>query len=120
MKNLLSDEKYTQYLNEGAIVLQPDSLDAEFHERLYEHGRNIYSLVESSKSKTAHLDIIGDSLRGRIPEIDNIFNDPSVAGALESILGENYVIHPHNFVHKSSLIDPVSYTHLTLPTNREV
>ena len=38
----------------------------------------------SSKSKTAHLDIIGDSLRGRIPEIENIFNDPSVAGALES------------------------------------
>ena len=83
MKNLLSDEQYTQYLNEGAIVLQPDSLDIDFHDRLYEHGRNIYSLVESSKSKTAHLDIIGDSLRGRIPEIDNIFNDPSVAGARE-------------------------------------
>ena len=117
MKNLLSDEQYTQYLNEGAIVLQPDSLDADFHDRLYEHGQNIYSLVESSKSKTAHLDIIGDSLRGRIPEIDGIFKDPSVAGALESVLGENYVIHPHNFVHKSSLIDQGFHQDGNLPWN---
>ena len=72
-------------------------------------------MVESSKS--AHLDIIGDSLRGRIPEIDNIFNDPSVAGALESILGENYVIHPHNFVHKSSLIDQGFHQDGNLPWN---
>ena len=42
-----------------------------------------------------------NNLRGRIPEIDDIFKDPNVAGALESILGENYVIHPHNFVHKA-------------------
>ena len=117
MKKLLNDEQYTQYLSEGAIVLQPHSLGADFHDRLYEHGQNIYSLVESSKSKTAHLDIIGDSLRGRIPEIDNIFNDPSVAGALESILGENYIIHPHNFVHKSSLIDQGFHQDGNLPWN---
>ena len=117
MKKLLNDEQYTQYLSEGAIVLQPDSLGADFHDRLYEHGQNIYSLVESSKSKTAHLDIIGDSLRGRIPEIDNIFKDPNVAGALESILGENYVIHPHNFVHKSSLIDQGFHQDGNLPWN---
>ena len=117
MKKLLTDEQYTQYLSEGAIVLQPHSLGADFHDRLYEHGQNIYSLVESSKSKTAHLDIIGDSLRGRIPEIDNIFKDPNVAGALESILGENYVIHPHNFVHKSSLIDQGFHQDGNLPWN---
>ena len=117
MKKLLTDEQYTQYLSEGAIVLQPDSLGADFHDRLYEHGQNIYSLVESSKSKTAHLDIIGDNLRGRIPEIDDIFKDPNVAGALESILGENYVIHPHNFVHKSSLIDQGFHQDGNLPWN---
>ena len=31
-----------------------------------------------------------------------------------------YVLHQHDWSESSLILDPVSYTHLTLPTNREV
>ena len=74
-------------------------------------------MAEGFKSKTAHLDILGDSLRGRIPSLDQLFEDPSVSGALESILGRDYAIHPHNFVHKSSQADQMFHQDGNLPWN---
>ena len=117
MKHLLTDEQYAQYLTDGFVVVQPQSLDDAFHDRLYRSAQQIYASVEESRSKTAHLDIIGDSLRARIPEIDRLFEDPAVRGALLSILGESYVIHPHNFVHKSSSVDQVFHQDGNLPWN---
>lgn len=117
MKHLLTDEQYAQYLTDGFVVVHPQSLDDAFHDRLYRSAQQIYASVEESRSKTAHLDIIGDSLRARIPEIDRLFEDPAVRGALLSILGESYVIHPHNFVHKSSGVDQVFHQDGNLPWN---
>ena len=117
MKHLLTDEQYSQYLTDGFVVVQPQSLDNAFHDHLYRSAQQIYASVEESRSKTAHLDIIGDSLRARIPEIDRLFEDPAVRGALLSILGESYVIHPHNFVHKSSGVDQVFHQDGNLPWN---
>ena len=117
MKHLLTDEQYAQYLSDGILVIQPESLDEAFHDHLYRSAQQIYALVEDSRSNTAHLDIIGDSLRARIPEIDRLFADPSVSGALSSMLGDSYVIHPHNFVHKSSDADQVFHQDGNLPWN---
>ena len=117
MKHLLTDEQYAQYLSDGILVIQPESLDDAFHDHLYRSAQQIYALVENSRSKTAHLDIIGDSLRARIPEIDRLFEDPLVSGALRSVLGDDYVIHPHNFVHKSSDADQVFHQDGNLPWN---
>ena len=117
MKHLLTDEQYAQYLSDGILVIQPESLDEAFHDYLYRSAQQIYALVEDSRSNTAHLDIIGDSLRARIPEIDRLFADPSVSGALSSMLGDSYVIHPHNFVHKSSDADQVFHQDGNLPWN---
>ena len=74
MKKLLSDQQYAQYLADGILVIQPDSLTDDFHDHLFDCAQDLYAMAEGSKSKTAHLDILG----------------------------------------------AVSYTHLTLPTNREV
>ena len=117
MKHLLTDEQYALYLSDGILVIQPESLDEAFHDYLYRSAQQIYAQVEDSRSNTAHLDIIGDSLRARIPEIDRLFEDPSVSGALSSILGDSYVIHPHNFVHKSSNADQVFHQDGNLPWN---
>lgn len=117
MKHLLTDEQYAQYLSDGILVIQPESLDEAFHDHLYRSAQQIYALVEDSRSNTTHLDIIGDSLRARIPEIDRLFADPSVSGALSSMLGDSYVIHPHNFVHKSSDADQVFHQDGNLPWN---
>ena len=117
MKKLLSDEQYAQYLADGILVLQPQSLSEDFHDALFDCAQDLYAMAEGSRSKTAHLDILGDSLRGRIPSLERLFEDPVVSGALESILGEGYAIHPHNFVHKSSLTDQMFHQDGNLPWN---
>ena len=117
MKKLLSDEQYAQYLTNGVLVLHPDSLGEDFHDHLFDRARDLYAMAEGSKSETAHLDILGDSLRGHIPSLERLFADPTVSGALESILGEDYAIHPHNFVHKSSQADQMFHQDGNLPWN---
>ena len=117
MKKLLSDEQYAQYLTEGILVLHPDSLDEDFHDHLFDCAQDLYAMAEGSNSKTAHLDILGDSLRGHIPSLERLFEDPTVSGALESVLGEGYAIHPHNFVHKSSPADQMFHQDGNLPWN---
>ena len=117
MKKLLSDQQYAQYLADGILVIQPDSLTDDFHDHLFDCAQDLYAMAEGSKSRTAHLDILGDSLRGRIPSVDRLFEDPSVSGALESILGRDYAIHPHNFVHKSSKADQMFHQDGNLPWN---
>ena len=64
MKKLLSDEQYAQYLADGILVLRADSLEEDFHDHLFDCAQGLYAMAEGSKSKTAHLDILGDSLRG--------------------------------------------------------
>ncbi len=118
MKRLLADEQYAQYFSDGILVIQPESLDEAIHDHLYRSAQQIYALVEDSRSNTAHLDIIGDGLHARIPEIDRLIAGPSVSGALSSMLGDSYVIHSHNFVHKSCDADQVCHQDGNLPWNK--
>ena len=85
---LLDDEQMRQFIANGYVVLRPsvpDSvhqvIDAKFdfvHEYEFNPGNNILP---------------------RIPELELILQSPEVRGALISVLGENYITHPHRFWH---------------------
>ena len=117
MKSLLTDEEFRDYLVNGFVVIEPSSLDQDFHDFLYQKADGIYQLASTAKSKTSHLDIIGDNLRAQIPSIDRLIEDPQIDGALTSILGENYQLHPHNFVHRSGTADQGFHQDGNLPWN---
>ena len=117
MKHLLSDEAFRSYLIDGYVVIDPVSLGDDFHDFLYQKAEGIYELVKNAKTKTPHLDIIGDNLRAQIPLIDRLLEDPGVSGALTSILGKDYVLHPHNFVHRSGPADQGFHQDGNLPWN---
>ena len=117
MKNLLTDEEFRDYLVDGFVVIEPSSLGEDFHDFLYQKADGIYQLARAAKSKTSHLDVIGDNLRAQIPSIDRLIKDPQVDGALTSILGENYQLHPHNFVHRSGTADQGFHQDGNLPWN---
>ena len=117
MKNLLSDDEFQKYLVDGYVILELDSLEESYHEFLYRKAEGIYRLAGAAKSKTSHLDIIGDNLRAQIPSIDRLIKDRQVVGALISILGGNYVLHPHNFVHRSGPADQGFHQDGNLPWN---
>jgi len=115
--HLLDDEAYLRFLDDGYVVVEPESLDDGDHEFLWNRADALYERTRALKSRTAHLEILGDNLRASVPEIDRVLEDPAVAGAIESILGEGAFLHPHNFVHESLARDQPFHQDGNLPWN---
>ena len=87
----LNDARMQQYLRDGYILLQT-SLDPAFHETVYRKTHEVF-LGEGNP---------GNNLLPRLPQVGRIFQDPVVAGALVSILGENYLMEPHRHCHPNA------------------
>jgi hypothetical protein len=43
----------------------------------------------------------GNNILPMIPELQEIYDSPKVRGALKSILGEDYMMHPHRHPHSN-------------------
>ena len=59
----------------------------------------------------------GTNLRARIPALEDFLNAGTVQGALTSVLGEDFVLHPHHFVHEASTNDQSFHQDGNLPWN---
>ena len=115
--SLLNDNEYLAFLTEGYLVLQPSDMNDGDHDDLYRAGQALYDKAAASDSETPHLDILGDHLLEEIPKISRMLEDPVVTGAITSILGEGYALHPHNFLHESTTKDQPFHQDGNLPWN---
>ena len=88
---LLNPEEIRDFIVNGYIQIQTD-----FPTDL--HG-NIYQQIEEVLAKEGNP---GNNLLPRIPEIQSVFDHPKVRGALTSLLGSDYLIHPHRYCHLNS------------------
>ncbi|HCL30683.1 MAG TPA: hypothetical protein DIC52_19915 [Candidatus Latescibacteria bacterium] len=74
--------------------------------------RHGYALIDSDQPPEFHRDVCdrldhimesegnpGNNILPRVPEIQTIFDTPSVQAALTRILGPGYVMHPHRHCH---------------------
>ncbi|MGY9075064.1 MAG: phytanoyl-CoA dioxygenase family protein [Acidimicrobiales bacterium] len=113
----LSDEQYLRFLVDGFVVIQPATLTETDHDYLYERARDLYGEARESASTTTHLDILGDHLLDQIPELRPLLDDPAVDGALTGILGADYLLHPHSFLHESVPGDQPFHQDGNLPWN---
>ncbi len=113
----LSDDQYLQFLTDGYLVIQPESLPDEYHDSIWQKADGLYDWTSRLKSPTSHLSILGDNVRAQIPEIDHVLADPAVTGAVSSILGEDAFLHPHHFLHESSKRDQPFHQDGNLPWN---
>ncbi len=111
---LLSDDQYLTYLRDGYVVIQPEFDDA-FHELLYQRAHRMYQQVGDALKPGIHLEVVADNLRARAPELDRLFGDPVVRGALTSILGEDYLLYPHSFLHRAETSDQRFHQDCSLP-----
>ncbi|MEE9254743.1 MAG: HEAT repeat domain-containing protein [Pseudomonadales bacterium] len=91
---LLSDEQVREFICNGFIRLEAD-LPAALHKRIDAHVRHA---MESEFQ-------MGNNVLPRIPEMYEVLESPEVRGALTSILGPRYALHPHRFVHSSTPLD---------------
>lgn len=94
---LLTDEEMHQFLVDGFLILQP-TVPVGTHETIDE---KFTWLVEHETNP-------GNNILPRLPELNLVLESPEVRGAIISLLGLNYLIHPHRYWHykKPSEMDP--------------
>ena len=84
----LNDEQVRRFICDGVIVLD-SSLPPEFHQ-------DIFDKMEWSNRQEFNM---GNNVLPRIAELQQLLNDPIVHGAVQSVLGDDYMLHPHRYMH---------------------
>ena len=84
----LTDEQMRGFIINGYIKVQTD-LPPSFHE-------NVYEQLDAMFEHTGNL---GNNVLPLIPEMQEVFDHPIVHGAMQGVLGSDYVMHPHRFCH---------------------
>ena len=84
----LSDEEIQKFIRDGYIAIEP-KLSNEFHADIFAKIEKIFDTEGNP----------GNNLLARIPELQYIYDDPYVVGALSSIIGEDYYMEPHRALH---------------------
>jgi hypothetical protein len=95
---LLTDRQLKDFLVDGVAILQIDEMTREWHENFYGKA------LEISRSGAGR-----GSLWSQMPEITQVCRTATVRGALTSILGRDYVMHPHRALHTSGSGDQGLY-----------
>eukprot|EP00026_Physarum_polycephalum_P006593 Phypoly_transcript_06641.p1 GENE.Phypoly_transcript_06641~~Phypoly_transcript_06641.p1 ORF type:complete len:553 (+),score=72.23 Phypoly_transcript_06641:62-1720(+) len=87
---LMSDAEVAAFIVNGFHVINT-GLPDEFHDALYTYanGKEISRFTNNP----------GNNILPVIPSLEYIFECPPVRGALQSILGKDYMMHPHRHPH---------------------
>ena len=85
---LLTDSQMQQFIGQGFVMLQAEELSPDFHREVYENARAEYG-PDAEETGGAH----GTTVE-RVPGLTTLIESPTVAGALQSLLGPEYA-HGH-------------------------
>ncbi len=89
MTNTRLDDRAMQgFIRDGYVVVQPE-LDADFHRHVFDSIDHVFETEGNP----------GNNLMARISAIGEVWSDPAVDGAMASILGNGYYMHPHRHIH---------------------
>lgn len=84
----LTNEQLQHFIAAGYLPLQ-SSLPPSYH-------RLIFDRFDEIRESYGHF---GNNLLPLVPELGELFEDPVVKGALQSVLGDDYSMHPHRALH---------------------
>ncbi|MEZ4729585.1 MAG: HEAT repeat domain-containing protein [Caldilineaceae bacterium] len=85
---LLTDEQMRHFIAHGYLILKTD-FPPEFHEAM---SQNIRAVMTKEGNP-------GNNILPRVPEVQEVFRHPVIRGALTSVLGPDYIMHPHRHCH---------------------
>ena len=88
---LFNDNQMQDFIVNGYVTVKTN-LPASFHQHVYQQ---LNSVVEKEGNP-------GNNVLPRIPEIQEVFDQPVIRGAFTSILGPDYIMHPHRHPHHNS------------------
>jgi HEAT repeat protein len=89
---LLTDAQMQRFIAHGTLCLRTE-LPEIFHQGIFER---FDALVGTETNLNP-----GNNLLPAVPELNQVFADPAVRGALTSVLGPDYVMHPHRALHSN-------------------
>jgi len=87
---LLTDQQVQDFLTHGYLVLRTGHA-AAFHRRILRQIATLYATEGNP----------GNDILPRVPDLYEILRDPAVDGALQSLLGPGYLVHPHRHCHEN-------------------
>jgi HEAT repeat protein len=90
----LGDEQMRKFICDGVLVLD-SGVDSAVNTTIF----------EKIQWNSAHEFNMGNNVLPRIPELQKVLDSPIVHGALQSVLGDEYLLHPHRFMHASEPLD---------------
>ena len=94
---LLNDHEVQEFITNGFLRLQPD-VDHEIHE----------NINQKLRYATEHEFPMGNNIVSRVPALWDIVRCPRIHGALVSLLGPRYFVHPHRAIHTSVPVEDPS------------
>ncbi len=85
---LFNDKQMREFIVNGYAIVKTD-LPRSCHDKIYESTNTVFEKEGNP----------GNNLLPRIPEIQQVFDDLTVRGALASLLGADYYMQPHRHPH---------------------
>jgi len=85
---LLTEAQMRQFISHGYLVLNTD-FSTDFHTAM---SRRIQEVMHKEGNP-------GNNILPRVPEVQEVFRHPVIQGALTSVLGPDYIMHPHRHCH---------------------
>ena len=90
----LNDEQVRRFICDGVIVLD-SGLPPEVHQ-------DIYDKLHWNSTREFNM---GNNVLPRVAELQQVLDDPVVHGAVQSVLGDDYIFHPHRYMHVAEPLD---------------
>ena len=86
--HLLDDDALRQFIAKGYLLIQSDQ-SSDFHQQVC---KQLDQVLEREGNP-------GNNFLPRVPQIGQVFDSAPVRGALMSLLGPDYSMHPLSLIH---------------------
>jgi len=97
---LLDDQGMRDFIADGFVRVRAD-LPAAVHRKIRQRAEEIFDTEGNP----------GNDILPKVPELHQVLEHPAVAGALTSILGPGYIVHPHRHCHLNPPASPGQNLH---------
>lgn len=89
---LLTDAQVREFITRGVLTLPVSELSDDFHAEIHSEAERMFSKGIA----------LGNDIFPAISGLKDVLESPTVSGALTSLLGPRYALHPHRHMHQST------------------
>jgi len=94
---LLTDLQMRQFVSDGWLALPVDEMP-DLHAELHAAAQKMWEMNGEANGGS-----VGNNVYPALPQLQTVFDGPTVNGALTSLLGADYRMEAHRFMHTSSV-----------------